>query len=103
MKVQALAEILHVTPQAIVTAAWLEPSLRKNADSKLSTHEAVRLREIRIKARCASRSQIQESPGTQLPDKSKEIIAIYKKHKIDTTTSTPSVPRPNSRPGGRSC
>ncbi len=41
MKVQALAEILHVTPQAIVTAAWLEPGLRKNADAKLSTHEAV--------------------------------------------------------------
>lgn len=94
MRVQALAEVLHVTPQAIVTTAWLELGLRKNEDSNLSTQEAVRLREILVKARYASRPQFQGSPGTQIVDKSREISAICERHRIDTTPSPPPLPRP---------
>ena len=94
MKVQALAEIMHVTPQAIVTAAWLELGLRKNAESNLSTQEAVRLRELLVKARGGPRLQSREQAGTLNSRQAQNITAICEKHRILNLPALPAVPRP---------
>ena len=95
MKVQMLADILHVTPVAIVTAAWLELGLRKNAESNLSTKEAVRLRELLLKTKNIAPSKSKELSGTDGAGKPQKSIAdICEKHRILAPPPLPTVPPP---------
>ncbi len=99
MKVHALAEILHVTPQAIISVAWLELGLKKNAESNLSTEEAVRLRELLVKMKASPRHS--KNPVSQNQDKTTNISAICKRHRILTVTPSRQTPQAQLPSGWR--